>query len=149
MAVDARHGAGERRARDALDASDDKRSGREDGAGGARREERVCLAGAHGTAAPHDGGVLLAAHGLGGVLAHLDALGGHESLGTSVLGAKGNDDLLVAGDNDLEVGIRLERPGDALEHDLWRLVSAHGVNHNANHMRLPFAGTCASGKTVQ
>ena len=72
------------------------------------------------------------------MLAHLDALGGHESLGTRVLGAKGNDDLLVAGDDDLEVGIRFERPGDALEHDLWRLVSAHGVNHNANHMRLHF-----------
>lgn len=97
VAVDARHGAGERRARDALDASDDKRSGREDRAGGARREERVLprRRARHGSPARWRSPSCGARAWVGCSPISMHSVVTRAS-GTRVLGAKGNDDLLVA-----------------------------------------------------
>ena len=138
--ADAGQGARERGSAHALDAAHDERARREDGARGARREEGVGLALAHGPATAHDARVALLAHGLGGVLGHADDLRGHERLGARVLGAEGRDLVLVACDQRLEVLVGLERPGNPLEHHLGRLVPAHRVNDHSRHVVSPFVG---------
>ena len=78
------------------------------------------------------------AHRLGGMFGHADDLGGNKGLRTRMTRAERGHDVLVAGDEDLEVGIGLKCLGDALEHDLGLLVPTHGINADASHTQTPF-----------
>ena len=132
--------AGDRRALDAPDAAHAQRGCGKDGAGRACGEEAVGLALADGRAAAHDGGVLLGAHGIGGMLVHGNGLGAHQRLCALVLGTEGNDQILGTRHEHAEVAVGLERIGDAVEHDLGLPVAAHDIDADGDHMPSSYEG---------
>ena len=115
-------------------AADAEGGRREDRARGARREESVGAAGAHGGAGAHDGGVLLLAHGRGGVLGHRDDLLGHEGLGTVEALAEGLDDLGGTADQDAEVRVALERLAGARQELGGVPVGPHDIDGDGSHL---------------
>ena len=82
----------------------------------------------------HDARVLLLTHGVGRVLGHRDDLSGDERAGSAVRGGKGLHDAGVTGNQDLEVGIVLQRLGNALQEHRGLLVGSHDVNADGGHM---------------
>ena len=83
------------------------------------------------------------------MLVHLDGLGGHEGLGASVLGTERHDDVLVTGNDNLEVIIGLESAGDSLENDLGLLVSAHGIDYDTDHGGSLLTNISNTGRTAR
>ena len=91
-------------------------------------EEARRLAFLHQTAADHERGVLLLSHGAGGVLAHIDHLGGNVRLAAHMVRGERGHHLVRPAQNDLERRIGFKRCCDTFEHDGRRVVAAHGVN---------------------
>ena len=99
--------------------------------GRAGREEALGVALAHRTASNDDRRLALAHDRLDGIVLHGDDIGSVQRLGaTGVLGAERVDDLGGSASKHREVGVCLERLGDAAENDLRLLVAAHDVYAN-------------------
>ena len=130
-------GHGESRALHALHTPDHKRRSGEACARRPRGEEALCLALLHQAAADHDRGVLLLSHGAGGMLAHVDHLGGNVRLAAVVVRGERGHHLVGPAQNDFERRVGLKRGCDAFEHDAGRVVAAHSVNcENGSGKRL-------------
>ena len=80
------------------------------------------------TAAHHDGAILLLAHGLRGMLGHLDDLGGNLRAAAGMLRGERLDHVGGTAQDDGKPLVGGKRRRHALEHDLGSVVAAHGIH---------------------
>ena len=126
----------QRRAGDALGAAHHKRRCRQARAGRAGREEALRGLLLDQAAPDHDRGVLLLAHGLGGMLAHRDGLRGGLRDAAVVGGRERGDDLVGTAQDDGQVLVGGKRLLDAVEHHAGSVVAAQridGYGHLLGH----------------